>query len=189
MKEEISDILSQRDRNVIDDPRFYPAGVLVPLYEKDGEYYVVFTKRTDNVEHHKGEISFPGGAYDREDKTLEFTALRETYEEIGVRVQDVEILGKLDDMVTRSNFAVTPLVGMIPYPYDFKTSEIEVAELLEVPISHLLDKKNLIQETRVFNGVTHVMQSYQFKDHVIFGATAMMLRQFLDLIFPPESTL
>jgi len=184
VKEDIRHILSQRERNVINDPRFYPAGVLVLLYEKEGEYYVVFTKRTSNVEHHKGEISFPGGAFDNEDKTIEFTALRETYEEVGVKVQDVEILGKLDDMVTRSNFAVTPLVGTIPYPYSFKINEIEVAELLEVPLSHLLDKKNLIQETRAFNGVTHVMQSYQFKEHVIFGATAMMLRQFLDLVFP-----
>ena len=184
MKEDIRHVLSQRERNVINDPRFYPAGVLVPLYEKEGEYYVVFTKRTSNVEHHKGEISFPGGAYDKKDGEIEFTALRETYEEIGVMMQDVEVLGKLDDMVTRSNFAVTPLVGVVPYPYDFKINEIEVAELLEVPISHLLDKRNLIQETREFNGVTHVMQSYQFKDHVIFGATAMMLRQFLDLVFP-----
>ena len=184
MKEDIRHILAQRERNIINDPRFHPAGVLVLLYEKAGDYHIVFTKRTDNVEHHKGEISFPGGAYDAEDKTLEFTALRETYEEIGVKVQDVEILGKLDDMVTRSNFAVTPLVGMIPYPYHFKTSEKEVAELLEVPISHLLDKKNLILETRVFNDVPHVMQSYKYRDHVIFGATAMMLTQFLDLVFP-----
>ena len=184
MKEEIRRILSQRERTIINDPRFYPAGVLVLLYEKEGEYHVVFTKRTSNVEHHKGEISFPGGAFDKEDKTVEFTALRETYEEVGVRMQDVEVLGKLDDMVTRSNFAVTPLVGVMPYPYSFKVNEIEVAELLEVPLSHLLDKKNLILETRVFNDVTHVMQSYQYKDHVIFGATAMMLRQFLDLVFP-----
>ncbi len=184
MKDEIARILSQRQRNVINDPRFYPAGVLVLLYEKEGEYYVVFTKRTSNVEHHKGEISFPGGAFDQGDETVEYTALRETYEEVGVTAQDVEILGRLDDMVTRSNFAVTPIVGTMPYPYSFKINEIEVAELLEVPISHLLDRRNLIQETREFNGVTHVMQSYQYREHVIFGATAMMLRQFLDLIFP-----
>jgi len=183
MKEKIRRILSQRERSIIRDPRFHPAGVLVLLFENAGEYSILFTKRTDRVEHHKGEISFPGGAYDEEDKTVEFTALRETHEEIGVRIQDVEILGKLDDMVTRSNFAVTPFVGMIPYPYDFKISELEVAELLEVPISHLLDVKNLVQESRIYNSVSHVVQSYKYKDHVIFGATAMMLRQFLDLVF------
>ena len=162
------------------------AAVLVPLYEREGQYHVLFTLRTEHVEHHKGQISFPGGAADPEDPDLEFTALRETFEEIGVRPEDVEVLGRLDDIVTITNFLVTPYVGVVrgPVPYPFRHNEHEVAELLEVPLSHLMEEANFVQETREIGGRLTPTHSYRFGEHVIWGATARILRGFLDLLAP-----
>ncbi len=111
------------------------------------------------------------------------TALRETHEEIGVDPAHVEVLGRLDDMVTVSNFLVTPYVGWLDrYPYEWRFSQHEVAYLLEVPLEHLLDPRNLIPDRRVINGREYTYQSYQFGEDLIWGATARMLGNFLDIV-------
>ena len=97
-------------------------------------------KRSSKVDSHKGEISFPGGKRDPEDTTMLDTALRETHEEMGVRPQDVEVFGALDQTATTSGFCTSPFAGTIPYPYDFQPCEDEVAVVLEVPVSSLLDR-------------------------------------------------
>lgn len=160
------------------------AAVLLPLYDTGDEPHILFTKRSELVEHHKGQISFPGGAHDPEDHDLAYTAVRETFEEIGVATDHVELLGQLDEMITVSNFLVRPFVGRItePGPYPFAHSEIEVAEILEVPLSHLRDEANVLAEQRVYQGREVTMYSYKFRDHVIWGATARILHQFLDLL-------
>jgi 8-oxo-dGTP pyrophosphatase MutT (NUDIX family) len=164
------------------------AAVLLPLYEHRDELHVLFTRRSELVEHHKGQISFPGGAWDVGDGDLSLTALRETWEEIGVDREHVELLGQLDEMITVSNFLVRPFVGRItePGPYPFSHSEIEVAEILEVPLSHLLDDANVLAEERVYQGRRGMAYSYQWRDHVIWGATARILHQFLELLKLPE---
>ncbi|HEY8489493.1 MAG TPA: CoA pyrophosphatase [Dehalococcoidia bacterium] len=162
-----------------------PAAVLVLLYPLHGEPHLIFTVRTDLVEHHKGQISFPGGTADPGDPDLRWTALRETQEEIGVRPEDVEILGRLDDMVTITNFRVTPYVGLLtgPVPYPFRPAEAEVAEILAVPLAHLLDPLCLELDQRPLpDGRVIPMYSYRYGQHLIWGATARMLRGFLDLI-------
>ncbi|MCH8109356.1 MAG: CoA pyrophosphatase, partial [Chloroflexi bacterium] len=143
---------------------------------------VLLNKRSNHVEHHKGEISFPGGAKDQEDNTLRDTAIRETHEEMGILPEDIEILGELDDVATRSRFLMRPYVGTIPYPYDFKPFEAEVAEVIEVPISHLLDEENHRDETRIVDGELSYSPSYAYNGHVVFGATARVLKQFLELL-------
>ncbi len=160
------------------------AAVLIPLYTKDGLLHVLLTRRTELVEHHKGQISFPGGALDEGDPGLDACALRETHEEIGVDPRDVTLFGSLDDMVTVSNFVVTPYVGAVtrPAPYPFRPNAHEVAEILEVPIPHLLDERNLITEVRRIQGRDVPVHSFRYGDHIIWGATARMLKQFLDLI-------
>jgi len=190
MKEKIRRVLSQRERQtiIISDVPLAPAAVLLPLYEREGEYYILFTKRTQKVQHHKGQISFPGGARHDEDQDLVGTALRETFEEIGVHPEDVEILGELDRMSTfTSNFLITPFVGIIPYPYGFTISRDEIEELVKVPISALLDKNNYREEFQVYEGMTYSASFFEYEGKVIWGATARILKQFLDLVFDEGS--
>ena len=162
------------------------AAVLLLIYEVHGEPHVLFTLRTDLVETHKGQISFPGGAADPEDDDLHLTALRETYEEVGVRPEHVEVVGQLDDSPSISGFMVTPYVGLIRgrVPYPFRPNLHEVAELIEVPLSHLMDSANFTEEMRQIDGRDVVMYSYLFRGHVIWGLTARILKRFLDLLAP-----
>ncbi len=186
MKERIRRILSQREKqNIVGTGApLAPAAVILPLYHKEGEYHILFTKRTEKVEHHKGQISFPGGARHEEDRSLEDTALRETFEEIGVHPEDVEILGELDNMRTvSSSFLITPFVAVIPYPYEFTVNTDEIEELLEVPIAALLDEKNYREEFQIYQGITYWGSVYEYRGKVIWGATARILKQFLDLVF------
>lgn len=108
----------------------------MPLFLKNNEYHILFIQRTERVKTHKGQISFPGGAREAIDRTMVDTALREAHEEVGLNPNDVEVLGELDDMATtESNYLISPIVGHIPYPYDFKVDEWETQEVIEVPIS------------------------------------------------------
>jgi len=168
----------------IDEPSLARAAVLLPLHEEDGEVRVLFTKRSELVEHHKGQISFPGGGFDAADGDLRVTALRETWEEVGVAQAHVDVLGQLDEMVTVSDFLVRPFVGVItrPGPYPYVHSEVEVAEIIEVPLPHLLDDANVIAEPRIYQGREVTMYSYRYRHHVIWGATARILHQFLELV-------
>lgn len=186
MKERIRRILSQREKQNImtADAPLVPAAVILPLYQKEGEYHILLTKRTEKVEHHKGQISFPGGARHEEDRSLEDTALRETFEEIGVQPEDVEILGQLDNMGTvSSNFLITPFVALIPYPYEFAANRDEIDELVEIPIAALLDEKNYREEFQIYEGRPYWSNVYEYRGKVIWGATARILKQFLDLVF------
>jgi len=175
-------VLSSRKRRVIEHPPFSHAAVLVPLFKKGEGCHLLFTKRSDQVKHHKGEISFPGGVVDEEDLELINTALREAHEEIGLEKSDVQIVGILDDIVTITQFIVTPIVGLFPYPYPFKVSEVEIAELIEVPLSSLLDQASFSEREIIRGGQKEVVYAYQYGKHIIWGATARILKQFLDLI-------
>jgi 8-oxo-dGTP pyrophosphatase MutT (NUDIX family) len=180
--DQIRNILSARRRRVIEHPPFSHAAVLVPLFKKSEGCHLLFTKRSDQVKHHKGEISFPGGVVDEEDLELERTALREAYEEIGLKESDVQILGLLDDIVTVTEFIVTPIVGLFPYPYPFKVSEVEIAELIEVPLSSLLDEDCFSKREIIQGDQKEIVYAFQHGDHIIWGATARILKQFLELI-------
>ncbi len=184
--DQIAKRLSSRERKVIGHPSFARAAVLVPLFNKNGNCHLLFTKRTDLVKYHKGEISFPGGMMDEEDVSLRKTALREAYEEIGLKESDVQVIGILDDIVTITEFIVTPFVGLFPYPYPFKTSPVEIAELIEVPLSFLLAKENLTEHEITRMGRKEIIHAYQYGEHTIWGATARILNQFLDVISASE---
>jgi 8-oxo-dGTP pyrophosphatase MutT (NUDIX family) len=158
------------------------AGVLIPLFCKDGSYHCLFTRRTKTVKRHQGEISFPGGIYDATDVDMASTALREAHEEIGLKPQDVELLGALDEIMTMSAFIVSPFVGLIPYPYPFVRSEEEIDEIIILPLSGFLKAGVLSEEYRTYQGKTEKVPSYHCGGYIIWGATARILRQFLDLI-------
>ncbi len=154
----------------------------MPIYDKQGQYHILFTKRTQKVKEHKGQISFPGGVYQEGDETLLNTALRECAEEIGLIADEVEILGELDDTISRtSNYIISPFVAFIPWPYQFKVNEKEVEELIEVPISALLDRDCQRQETEIINGEAIASYFYHYQGRVIWGATGRILKHFLDI--------
>ena len=183
----IKEVLSKREPKSLQvcDTHYRHAGVLVPLFRDNGEYKVLFTKRTNRVEHHKGQVSFPGGRVDDEDGSMEETALRETHEEIGLPRDEVTILGRTDDMVTlTSSFIVHPFVGLIPYPYDFRISTGEVKRLVQVPLEIFFSdnasyyKKDVIE----IEGTTYPGPAYEYQEDVIWGATARIMENFIDII-------
>jgi len=179
--QQIRDFLADYQPRRFSQDEAIPAGVLLLLYEKADEPYIVLTRRTDDVEHHKGETSFPGGAFDPEDDDLLTTALRETEEEIGVRPEDVEVLGQLDDIVTITGFLVSPFVGVLRrWPYPFAASAEEVAELVEVPLGHLMDERNLERGARHYGDRWLPFLSYNYGNHRIWGATARIFKGFFD---------
>ena len=175
-------VLSEHSKKSITDSSLMPAGVMILLYQKEGEYCVLLNKRSNEVEHHKGEISFPGGAKDHADHTLLDTALRETNEEMGIAPEDVTVLGEVDDIITGTQFLICPFVGAIPSNYAILPFAKEVAEVLEVPISSLMNKKNSRDEVRIFDGELDYAPSYVYNGNVIFGATARILNQLLELL-------
>jgi 8-oxo-dGTP pyrophosphatase MutT (NUDIX family) len=178
----IKEVLSSRSPKRIPDEKsqYIHAAVLFPLFSVNGEYGVLFTQRTQTVENHKGQISFPGGAVEAEDGSLEETALREAHEEVGLLSKDVEILGQLDDTTTVvSNFVVHPFVGIIPYPYDFKINAEEVDKLIEVPFwVFLSDDPKYKRDSAEFEGVTYPTPAYLYKGDLIWGATARIIEGF-----------
>ncbi|GBD14680.1 putative Nudix hydrolase NudL [bacterium HR25] len=180
----IRQVLAAYTPRLLDEPGAIPAAVLVPLYLKRGATYVLFTERTQYVEHHKGQISFPGGAYEPQDPDLMTTALREAQEEIGIRPQDVQVLGQLDEIITITNFKVTPFVGLVTADegYPFAPHPHEVATILEVPLSHLLDDRNMELELRQRRGEVVLVPAFNWNGYRIWGATARILKQFLDLV-------
>ncbi len=156
------------------------AAVLIALLPYD-DPQVVLTVRSHQVEHHKGEISFPGGALDSVDEHPMAAALREADEEVGIRAEHVEVLGEQSHYRTMSDFHVTPYVGLLDRaPYPFRPLAIEVGEIITPTLSHLLDPANIAFERRERDGQVFHMREYWYEGHRIFGATATMLGRFLD---------
>ncbi len=175
--------LSNREVHSITGSDLMESAVLLLLYPKDGDYCVLFNKRSEEVEFNKGEMCFPGGSRDPEDADLEVTARREAFEEMGVRAEDITIFGELDGTTTRAGFTIHPYVGTIPYPYGFIPSPAEVAAVVEVPLAHLFDDRNIRDQTRVMADGTSVnARTYAYGPHLIYGATARILQQFLELL-------
>jgi 8-oxo-dGTP pyrophosphatase MutT (NUDIX family) len=174
--------LARHDRRSIERGGLRPAAVLVPLFVKDGVDTVLFTRRTDHLPDHAGEISFPGGRWEEGDFDLEATALRETEEEMGIRPDDVTVLGRLDDFVSVYGYHVTPFVGTLPWPYPFRTSETEIAEVIEVPLVRFSDPAVYHTENWEHKGRLHPVGFFNIDRHQIWGLTAAILRQFLQRI-------
>lgn len=182
--ERIRQALADYNPRRLDNPTAAAAAVLLLLQEVDGQIQLLFTERTSQVEHHKGQISFPGGACDDTDDSLETTALRETFEEIGVKPEHITLLGQLDDMVTISNFRVTPFVGVLKAEkeYPFALNDHEVTCVVQVPLGFLLDERNMELEVRQHQGREVLVPAFLYNGHRIWGATARMLHQFIELL-------
>ncbi|UCF72241.1 MAG: CoA pyrophosphatase [Deltaproteobacteria bacterium] len=187
LKEDLKTILAKRrpERIKGNGTNYTHASVLLPLFVRDGQYWILFTKRTDTVEYHKGEVSFPGGVVDKDDPSLEGTAKRETFEEIGVREEDIEIMGQLDDMPTMSSrFIIHPFVGVVPFPYAFTINNREVENLIEVPLGFFLDPCQPQPFSINHEGQVVETSAFIYQGVVIWGATQRILENFTNLIRP-----
>jgi len=177
----IRETLAGRRRRVIPREDLRESAVLVPLCWQGGEPQVVVTKRSMDVEHHKGEISFPGGRAEPTDRGLVYTALREAEEEIGLCQSDVEVLGLLDDHISIVGYHITPVVGTIPYPYEFRINS-ESESLLMVPLRQALMEDSWMAERSFFRGRDINIYFLEIDGGVVWGATARMLKHFADLL-------
>ena len=153
-----------------------PAAVLVPLVNRKDEITVLLTKRTDHLNKHAGQISFPGGQMDQSDRSPEHTALRETEEEIGLTGQLIEVVGHLNDYVVGTGFLVSPIIGFIEPPFLLNPHENEVAEVFEAPLHFITHPDNFEHHTRKINGIDRSFVAIQWNERFIWGATAGILR-------------
>lgn len=148
--------------------------MLIPLIVHK-ELTVLFTQRTAHLKNHSGQVSFPGGRAEPGDASAEFTALRETEEEIGLAMQRVEVLARLPDYRTRTGFRVTPVIGLVAPPLELAPDPREVAEVFEVPLAFLMDERNRQRRTREFQGQQVGYYVFEYGARVIWGATAGIL--------------
>jgi 8-oxo-dGTP pyrophosphatase MutT (NUDIX family) len=181
-KEILRQLLTNRTKKTNERKDLKPAAVLVPLFEKNERTHILLTKRTDTVEHHKNQISFPGGAFNYEDLDCMTTALRETEEEIGLAMDTVDVLGELDHIVTVTNFWVCPYVGIIPYPYPFKLSSCEVEKMIELPLDFVRKEAELKEGPFFFHGQNFINLHVSYQGDIIWGATARILKNFLEIL-------
>ena len=158
------------------------AGVLILLYPWNDQLHIVFTRRTDRVDFHQAQISFPGGRQE-EDESFKEAALREAHEEVNIPPDSVRILGELTPLyVPPSNYCIYPVVAVAKERPDFQPSELEVAEVIEVPLDHLLDLENIQREMWHYKGEDIEVPYYFFKGDKIWGATAMILAELLEML-------
>lgn len=180
--EDVRRVVRAYRKHSLKDRGFIPSAVLMLLLQKHGECHVLFTERSYEVRFHRGQVCFPGGAKEKSDRSLLDTALRETEEEIGVLARHIEILGELDDTATISTgYVITPFVGVMPYPYEFKCDERESSQIFFVPLSFIMDSSHVKQGLRTSSrAVTGFF--YEYEGHVIWGATARIVRRFTELL-------
>jgi 8-oxo-dGTP pyrophosphatase MutT (NUDIX family) len=173
--------LARRSRVVLAPAGKTAAAVLVPLLGIDGEPHVLFTRRSQRLPHHRGQVAFPGGRHHPdEDADLSATALREAYEEIGLERGDVRLLGVLDDIETvSSRFVITPFVGLVPHPYAWRPAPGEVDAIFTVPLGALAAPGAERRELWDFGGTRVPIDVYPIDGHVIWGATQRITRNLL----------
>ncbi len=167
--------------DLTDDTRLKCAAVLVPLLWEADEWHLLFTRRTEKVESHKGQVSFPGGGCDENETTPEETALRETEEELGIDALQVRILGRLTNMITISSFRVTPVVGVIKWPTVLRVGQDEVERVFTIPLNWLADSRNRWEFT--MPGRKRFLIAYHpYDGELLWGATARMTVDFLKVL-------
>jgi len=180
--DKITRALSCRSPHSIAGGHFKPAAVLIPIQEKNDGDYVVLTKRADHLNHHSGQIAFPGGRVDDSDAGDIDAALRESHEEIGIDPRDVRVLGRLDQIDAAYGYRVTPFVGVIPAPYEFRLNPAETAAVTVVPIAALLEPANfVVNETLSPRG--HPSYHFYVNGWDVWGVTARIIVQFLEIVY------
>ncbi|MDE3057809.1 MAG: CoA pyrophosphatase [Bacteroidota bacterium] len=180
--EQIQKKISCHKRRMIENNFLVRSAVLVPFLETSGGLSLLFTKRTEMVERHKGQISFPGGAADDDDGSPIATALRESFEEIGILPSSVKVLGLLNDLQTPSNFLITPVAGYVKKIPEFRISNEEVAEVLIIPFSDFLDETKRRSEIRTRGGKEFEVYFYDVWKEPVWGATGHIIKEMIDVL-------
>lgn len=163
-------------------PPYRSASVLIPILARENGLSVLFTQRTSHLHTHPGQVSFPGGGAEKQDADEIATALRESHEEIGLEPSNVRILGMLDHYITRSGFRVRPVVGLVMSPQEWAPDSFEVASIFEVPLPYILSPGTLAEQQIDREGVTRRYYACTYEEYYIWGATAGMLRNFVEVI-------
>ncbi|HEY0371455.1 MAG TPA: CoA pyrophosphatase [Thermoanaerobaculia bacterium] len=178
----LRELLAHRSAVEIVAPQHRRASVLVPLIRNGAGYSILLTRRSENLASHGGQIAFPGGAVEAGEELHE-AAIREAQEEVGIRPADVELIGRLDDLITHSGFLVAPFVGVIHEPVAYVIQESEVVEVFEVPIEALLDVRNPEVRYVPFRRKEFPAYFYRYREYEIWGLTGRMVKAFLDLVW------
>jgi len=160
------------------------SAVLVPLIKLESGWHLLFIKRTETVNHHKGQIAFPGGAYDNADGTLLVTSLRETQEEIGLSPEEVHILGRIKSFHTTSNYTISPYVAVVKWPFEILLSIDEVEKVMLYPLAWLADPNNVEEREINLDGCTKITAIFykQYQGEILWGATARIVHNFITLL-------
>ncbi len=155
------------------------AAVLIPIIENNNQLEVLFTKRATHLKHHPGQVSFPGGKVEPSDKNLIETALRETFEEIGISADSIQILGQLNSYHTISGYVVTPVIAFVDANQNYAIDENEVSEIFHVPLQHFLHEPNHHTVNLKHKGKNHPVHFMPYQGYNIWGATAAMLKDLV----------
>lgn len=164
-----------------------PAAVLVPLILRPDGVTLLLTQRTAHLNDHAGQISFPGGRVEETDANRVATALRETEEEVGIHARHIDPIGNMDTYITRTGFEVTPIIGFVTPPFAQKPDPFEVADIFEVPLEFFMNRDNHERHSYDFNGTTRYFYAMPYKDYYIWGATAGMIVNLVDILSEAES--
>lgn len=165
-----------------------PAAVLIPLLRSSGEWLALLTRRNSGLPEHSGQVSFPGGRVDPTDRSIEDTALREAYEEVGLHPQDVHIIGRLREYRTITNYLVTPIVGILPWPYPLKPAVDEVSRVFTIPLAWMADSRNHEERQRELPspfGPAKVIFFQPYDGEVLWGASARIMLDLLSALTDP----
>jgi 8-oxo-dGTP pyrophosphatase MutT (NUDIX family) len=175
-------ILAARPAIEIDAPTLKRAAVLVPLIPADGGWCLLFLRRSANLAAHSGQIAFPGGGVETNER-LEAAAIREAHEEVGIGTERVELIGRLDDLITHTGFLVAPFVGIIDQRIDYVLQTSEVDEVFEVPIEALLTPEQPEVRYVAFGNGRYPVLFYRYDRHEIWGLTGRIVKHFLDFVW------
>ena len=174
--------LQSHEPQTLSGDHFKPAAVLVPIQEREDGDHLVLTLRAERLNSHSGQVAFPGGRIDPGDSSPLAAALRESQEEVGIDPCDVRILGQLDQVTASSSYLVTPFVGLIPFPYEFSLNPNETTAVFSVPVSALMDSSCMSVDMNR-HGVWRPIYHFKYQQWDIWGATAKMVKQLLELAY------
>lgn len=178
LEEEITNVLNKRKVGYIENDKLILSAVLIPMLKDRDAYSLLFTKRPRTMKRHAGQISFPGGIYEKSDRYTQMTAIRETCEELGLNQKNIKILGRLDDLTIRTGYLVTPFVGLIYPPNEINVNKNEIEEIITIPITDLM---KISPRIKIIES-TYPIYYYDYRNHVIWGATARILKNFLEIL-------